>query len=268
MSSTRSSASRISSARCSLEPPARWITQRLLDRRADLQPRVERLVGVLVDDLHPPPQRPQGLVRERRDVPAVEGDRPCTRVDQAKHASARSSSSRSPTRRRARAARPRSSEKLIASTARTTLLRLPRRSSRRSRARPGSGRRGPRPRAAFPFALMPPRPGRRSDGRPRLVPPSSPRRSGRSVQARERAVAARRGTDSRAARGRDAAASPGSRPGCRHRAGQASPRTAAACTGAAARGRATSDRAALDDLARVHDRRPVAELRRPRAGRA
>ena len=46
--------------------------QRLGDRVADAVARVERLVRVLVDDLHLAPQRPQLLVRELRDVAAAE----------------------------------------------------------------------------------------------------------------------------------------------------------------------------------------------------
>ena len=48
------------------EPPSRWIEQRLLDRVPHPEPRVERLVRILVDHLHPAPQRPQRARAERR----------------------------------------------------------------------------------------------------------------------------------------------------------------------------------------------------------
>ena len=43
--------------------------ERLLDRVAHAEARVERLVRILVDDLHLAPQRPQLPVRHARDAP-------------------------------------------------------------------------------------------------------------------------------------------------------------------------------------------------------
>ena len=61
--------------------------QRLLDRRAHAEARVERLVGILVDDLHAPPQSPQ---RTRRAAPVTSWPskriEPRLGLDQAEHA--------------------------------------------------------------------------------------------------------------------------------------------------------------------------------------
>ena len=48
--------------------------QRLLHSRADGEPRVERLVRVLVDQLHPPPKGPKAACLQPGDVVAVELD--------------------------------------------------------------------------------------------------------------------------------------------------------------------------------------------------
>src|SRR5205085_3697509 len=45
--------------------------ERFLDRGPDREARVERLVRVLVDQLHPSPERAQGASLQRRDVVAV-----------------------------------------------------------------------------------------------------------------------------------------------------------------------------------------------------
>ena len=59
--------------------------ERLLDRRADAEARVERLVRVLVDDLHPAAEGPEILGREPRDLLTVEADRAAARLDQAQN---------------------------------------------------------------------------------------------------------------------------------------------------------------------------------------
>ena len=59
--------------------------QRLRDCGAHRQPRIERLVRVLVDDLHPAAQRPQRALAERRQLVALEGDPAAHGLDQAQH---------------------------------------------------------------------------------------------------------------------------------------------------------------------------------------
>jgi hypothetical protein len=59
--------------------------ERLLDRRPDAEPRVERLVRVLVDDLHPAAERTQLAWAERHEVATVEADRPGDRIDEPQH---------------------------------------------------------------------------------------------------------------------------------------------------------------------------------------
>src|SRR5439155_11916060 len=54
----------------------------LLDGGPHRQAGVERFVGILVDQLHPPPQRTQRLGAERRDVAAVERDPPGDGLDE------------------------------------------------------------------------------------------------------------------------------------------------------------------------------------------
>jgi hypothetical protein len=56
--------------------------QRLFDRRANAEARVERLVRILVDDLHPPPERAEPARREGGDVLAVEADDPGIRLEE------------------------------------------------------------------------------------------------------------------------------------------------------------------------------------------
>ena len=57
--------------------------ERLLDGRPHLEARVERLVRILVDDLHPPAERPEPARREPGDLLAAEPDRPRARMDHA-----------------------------------------------------------------------------------------------------------------------------------------------------------------------------------------
>src|SRR5207302_11106323 len=57
--------------------------ERLLDRRADPEPRVERLVRILVDELHLATQRAERAGGQPRDVAAAEPDRPGVRLDEA-----------------------------------------------------------------------------------------------------------------------------------------------------------------------------------------
>jgi hypothetical protein len=59
--------------------------QRLLDRGPNAQARVERLVGILVDDLHPTAQRPKRPRTEPGDVAALEADRSGSCVDESQH---------------------------------------------------------------------------------------------------------------------------------------------------------------------------------------
>ena len=59
--------------------------ERLLDGGLHREARVERLVGVLVDQLHAPAQRPQSPALQPRDVVAVELDPPRDRLDQPQH---------------------------------------------------------------------------------------------------------------------------------------------------------------------------------------
>ena len=59
--------------------------ERLLYRGADAEPRVERLVGILVDDLHPAAQRTQLALAERHEVATVEADRSGDRIDQSQN---------------------------------------------------------------------------------------------------------------------------------------------------------------------------------------
>src|SRR5207248_3915707 len=56
--------------------------ERLLDGRTDAEPRVERLVRILVDDPHAPPERPQRTRPERGDVAPLERDRPGYGIDE------------------------------------------------------------------------------------------------------------------------------------------------------------------------------------------
>ena len=88
---------------------------------AHAEARVERLVRVLVDDLHRAGGAPRSSRAETlRDVLALEADRARLGLHEAEDA-ARSSSSRSPTRRRARASRPARSANETPSTACTAL---------------------------------------------------------------------------------------------------------------------------------------------------
>jgi hypothetical protein len=54
--------------------------QRLPHDPADAVPRIQRRVGILENHLHPPPERPELVLRERRDVLAVEDDAPSGRL--------------------------------------------------------------------------------------------------------------------------------------------------------------------------------------------
>jgi hypothetical protein len=56
--------------------------ERLGHRRGYAETRVERLVRILVDDLHPSPQCPKVTLRETHDVHAVEGDAARLRPDE------------------------------------------------------------------------------------------------------------------------------------------------------------------------------------------
>ena len=140
---------RIANARCPLGLRAAEVVdqERLLDRCADPEPRVERLVRILIDDLDPAAQRTQLSRAERHEVAAVEADRAGDGIDEPRTSPGRSSSCRSPTRRRGRASLP----------AASTVTRRRRRArcgaagawpTRRGRGGSGSGRRDPRPRAA------------------------------------------------------------------------------------------------------------------------
>ena len=62
--------------------PIRWMTSGSATVVDDAEARIERLVRILVDDLHAPPQRTEVGLREARDVDAVEGDASRVRVDQ------------------------------------------------------------------------------------------------------------------------------------------------------------------------------------------
>jgi hypothetical protein len=57
-------------------------SERLFDGRVHRQPGVERLVGILVHDLHVPPQRPQLALAGRGDLPAAERDSPADGLDE------------------------------------------------------------------------------------------------------------------------------------------------------------------------------------------
>jgi hypothetical protein len=59
--------------------------ERLLDGGAHGEPRIERLVRILVDDLHPPAERPERAGAECGDVAALEANRVGDRVDQPQH---------------------------------------------------------------------------------------------------------------------------------------------------------------------------------------
>ena len=59
--------------------------QWFLDRRPDPETRIQRLVWVLVDDLHPPAKWAQRLGREPGDFLAVEPDRAAARLDEPQH---------------------------------------------------------------------------------------------------------------------------------------------------------------------------------------
>ena len=72
------SASRTRAARSAFEPP-------LIHRRADPEPRVERLVRILVDDLNPAADRTEFPRAERHEVAAVETDRAGDGIDEPQH---------------------------------------------------------------------------------------------------------------------------------------------------------------------------------------
>ena len=59
--------------------------QRLAQRLADREARIERGVGILEDDLHVAPQMAQVAATERAHVPAGEADRPRRRFDEPQH---------------------------------------------------------------------------------------------------------------------------------------------------------------------------------------
>ena len=59
--------------------------ERLLDRLPDPEPRVERLVGILIHHLDPPAERPQRTHAETGQVAALEADRTRFRVDEPHH---------------------------------------------------------------------------------------------------------------------------------------------------------------------------------------
>ena len=150
---------------------------------------------------------------------------------------ARSSSCRSPTRRRARRISPRSTAEGDAVDGVHPLLRAPQRRPDQAAGDRVARRRGPRPRAAgrprSSSVRDAPQP-RRSGGRRRRAPVPTVRRSGRSVRtALEGAVAARpeRAADDRLVEPRRRAGD--RRRQRRRRAGRAWPRRAGACTGAA-----------------------------------
>ena len=82
------------------------MTQRLGDQLAHALARVERGVRVLEDHLHLAPQRSQRAAVEARDVAPLEDDLRRRSARAGARCSARASTCRSPTRRRARASRP------------------------------------------------------------------------------------------------------------------------------------------------------------------
>ena len=59
--------------------------QRLLDGCTDTEPRVERLVRILVDDLDPAAQWTQLTRAERHEVATLEADRPRDGIDEPEH---------------------------------------------------------------------------------------------------------------------------------------------------------------------------------------
>ena len=59
--------------------------ERLLDRRADAEPWVERLVRILVDDLDPAAEWTQLAWAERYEVATVEADRSGDWIDEPQH---------------------------------------------------------------------------------------------------------------------------------------------------------------------------------------
>ena len=60
--------------------------ERLLDSRPDPEARIERFVGILVDDLHSSSQPPQSPRRQPGDFLPIEADRPRVGLDEAEDA--------------------------------------------------------------------------------------------------------------------------------------------------------------------------------------
>ncbi len=92
---------------------------RFADDLAHRHARVEARIGVLKDDLHPTPQRPERALREVRDVVAVEHHPPEGRLDAGAASAGRACSCRSRSRRRAPCVSPRRTRIDTPSTART-----------------------------------------------------------------------------------------------------------------------------------------------------
>ena len=223
-------------------PARRDAVDRAAARRGSARPpaRVERRVGVLEDHLHLAPHRAQRRAAQRRDVAPVELDRARGGLGAAAAARARAWTCRSPTRRPARASRPRAPparrrrRRARSPTSRwtTPVPRTPKcrctsvaRRSGAAHAAPRSRSDGRAPRAAG---------GRRRGARGRAWP-----RAAAAPSSARRRYGQRRRTGSRSASASAAAACPRSRSAAAGAAGRGagSSRAAPTCRGAAGRGR-------------------------------